>query len=147
MEREFNCLALYVVRCRMCNVFLLITVHTGTKKLGYATRGVPYVSCSRIFQSRIFRSRIFSVPLSTARLTLTTWKSTIVGMCELSRLLHVVSRESARVNGSVADQLCGDCGDCCRTLVRRHRGCSAAVTTRRGGRSARLYTARARPHR
>ena len=34
-----------------------------TKKLGYATRGVPYVSCSRIFQSRIFQSRIFSVPV------------------------------------------------------------------------------------
>ena len=33
---------------------MLITVHTGTKKLGYAIRGVPYVSCSRIFQSRIF---------------------------------------------------------------------------------------------
>jgi len=33
------------------------------KKLGYATRGVPYVSCSRILQSRIFRSRIFNVPI------------------------------------------------------------------------------------
>jgi len=32
------------------------------KEPGYATRGVPYVSCSRISQSRIFRSRIFSVP-------------------------------------------------------------------------------------
>jgi len=33
------------------------------QKLGYATRGVPYVSCSRIFQSRIFQSRIFSAPV------------------------------------------------------------------------------------
>ena len=34
------------------------------KKLGYATRGVPYISCYRIFQSRIFQSRIFSVPVA-----------------------------------------------------------------------------------
>jgi len=49
---------------------MLITVHTGTKRLGYETRGVPYVSCSRIFQSRIFQSRIFCVPVEYHPLTM-----------------------------------------------------------------------------
>jgi len=61
-------------------LFMLITVHTGTKNLGYATRGVPYVSCSRIFQSRIFQSRIFSAPLVLHYFALSLW------FCSLSCL-------------------------------------------------------------
>jgi len=44
------------------HVLMLITVHTGIKKLGYAIRGVPNVSCSRILQLCIFQCRIFSAP-------------------------------------------------------------------------------------
>jgi len=50
--------------CNRKTAFCTI-VHRAVKKLGYATRGVPYVSCSRIFQSRTFQSRIFSAPLWT----------------------------------------------------------------------------------
>jgi len=58
---------LFLVICVTCvYAYNCASVHTVTKKLGYATCGVPYISCSRIFQSRIFHPcslvPIFPVP-------------------------------------------------------------------------------------
>ena len=54
------------VRCHVYHVFMLMTVHAYRyKKLGYATRGVPYVSCSRIFQSRIFHPLLYGADISS----------------------------------------------------------------------------------
>ena len=60
---SFHVPTLFVVICVIC-VYAYNCAYR-YKKLGYATRGVPYVSCSRIFQSRIFHPLLYGADNSS----------------------------------------------------------------------------------
>jgi len=89
---------LFVANCVTCVYAYTRNCAYRYKKLRYATRGFPYVSCSRIFQSRIFHPLQFGADISSPAFSSLAFSASPAQRVPVAlRVVSIVTQRSRRV--------------------------------------------------